>query len=569
MNTNDAIQTVRPTHLTAENQKILDIINDWRDRVWIDPEKLAGLLRPCRVRVLLVTDGILDFSGAGFGLRTFVETLLTMPGSQVRFRITLAHMEARAGDAMMDGDARIQGRVPEFKFDNAAHFKPADFDEVWMFGIATSYARDRNAQGNPVSSAKYPANRLGDAELAALATFMDGGGGLFATGDHGSLGQCLGGSVPRAQAMRLWQDDASGTVSMGGPNRNDTNRPGDPGSQFNDQSDDIPQEIQPELFHSRSGFWRLSYPHPLLCGPRGVIKVMPDHPHEGECLAPANPDPALFPGANAAGPRPIVISKSSVLPGTVSGTKDPTALQQPFGGICAYDGHAAARGRVVTDATWHHFVNINLVGDAGATPPKTLGFLASPAGQAHLEDVKTYYRNIAVWIARPENITCMNRRWIWWLLRNERVMEATLTTVDVRLKDLSPRLIWEVGKHARDVLGKFAGQCQSRRLALDLLVVYTKLDLKDLLDPWRQLLEPKPPEPPIPWIELDPVLDLALGGAVIALREAMPEPSEQAPKDDAIDKAIATGVQRAAKLAGQSFLKASEALQPTMTALGK
>jgi hypothetical protein len=140
---------------------------------------------------------------------------------------------------------------------------------------------------------------------------------------------------------------------------------------------------------------------------------MPDHPHEGECVEPSDTGLQLtfagalsaeFPNASGGGARPLpeVISSSTVLSGTTSGGKSPT-LPQTFGGSCAYNGHRAAVGGVVTDATWHHFVNINLVGDLGAGPldPKRLGFLHSAAGQADLEEVRAYFRNLAVWLAPP------------------------------------------------------------------------------------------------------------------------------------------------------------------------
>ena len=94
-------------------------------------------------------------------------------------------------------------------------------------------------------------------------------------------------------------------------------------------------------------------------------------------------------------------------------------MPHSFGGISAYDGHRSGVGRVVTDATWHHFVNINLVGDIGEPEGtvKSLGFLASASGQAHFEEIKTYYRNIATWLARPENISCMNSRLVIKLVK--------------------------------------------------------------------------------------------------------------------------------------------------------
>ena len=140
--------------------------------------------------------------------------------------------------------------------------------------------------------------------------------------------------------MRLWQSTSAQTaldeVSMTGARRNDTNRIGSsPDSQFDDQSDDVPQAVQPRIYQRATGLFRYSFPHPLLCGPRGVIRVMPDHPHEGECVEPGNTDLQLnfggplgpeYPnGAGGVQPLPEVISTSTVLAGTTSSGKDPTA----------------------------------------------------------------------------------------------------------------------------------------------------------------------------------------------------------------------------------------------------
>ncbi len=127
--------------VSAENLKLLDRVRERDLLLRDDPTKLYPiLLRPCRVRVLLVTDGGLDYSLGGFGLRTFVETLLDMPGHHVKFDISLGHIEARSGGQMMDPDPRIVNRISQFKFDNPAHFPPDAYDQVWLFGISTNYA---------------------------------------------------------------------------------------------------------------------------------------------------------------------------------------------------------------------------------------------------------------------------------------------------------------------------------------------------------------------------------------------------------------------------------------------
>lgn len=562
--------------LNANNKELFSLVAH-RDHLYLtDPERFLHLLRPCHVRVLLVTDGALDFSVRDFGLRTFVEILQSTPGYYVRFDITVAHINDVGDDQVMVGEPGITRSIKQFKFDDPSHFAPSMYDQVWLFGIATSYFRGVDAAGNA-----YPNNRLSDAELRAVSEFMDGGGGLFATGDHGALGVCLSGAIPRARSMRLWGDTAPvNEVSMSGSRRNDTTRIGpSAGSQFNDQSDDVPQTIAPKLYGRRVWPWQFSYPHSLLCGPRGIIRVLPDHPHEGQCVVPEDTGRSdTFDGfsiveypagtGGSARPLPEVIATSDVLAGTTSGGKDPTEAHT-FGAIGAYDGHRAGIGRVVTDATWHHFVNVNLVGDSSAPAgdPKRLGFLASAAGEAHLEDIKAYYRNIAVWLSPVARLACMRRRICWGLLWHHRILEAVMIRPDIQLARAGLPLMIHIGRHARDVLGLYAGQCQSRRLALDFLYPVIRKDLLVYLDPWAPW-PPKRPGPgpdPVPWMDLEAILDSAVGGALLALREDFPDPSmREKAKEDAIDKAVARGVRAAVQLSFKSFAASTESFGALM-----
>jgi hypothetical protein len=392
---------------------------------------------------------------------------------------------------------------------------------------------------------------------------MNGGGGLFATGDHGVLGVGLCGSVTRARSMRLWgptsPDPDVDEVSMGGPRRNDTNRVGnDPGTQFNDQSDDVPQDIQPTLFTARfAGFVKIRWPHPLLCGSKGTIRVLPDHPHEGECVVPGDLT-AVYPfdgtpeyPAAGGGPAisPVIVARSTVPAGNdADGSKMPT-LAHSFGAIAAYDGHRAGIGRVVTDATWHHFVNVNLVGEVGLpeTEIKGRGFLASASGEAHFEAIKNYYRNIAIWIAPPDAHRCFRRKLIWALLYQHRVLEAVLAIPNLPLDRAGATVLFEIGVHARDVLGRAASRCQALQILLD-LVRPTFPELIPEIDPWR----PPPPEPgpPLPpFTDPTPLLDIALGGALLALREEFPLPNVDIRDavdergDAAIERGVTTGVE--------------------------
>ena len=560
--------------LSAENAALLQRRASFLQDLRLKNHLFWPFWRPCQVRILMVVDG-LNFSEGNFGLSTFVHTLLDTPYRHVRFRITLADIRSNVAlSGMMENDQRIARRIIGFKFDDPDHFAPDMYDEVMLFGIAqTMPSRGQASNGQP-----YPTERLADPELRAITQHVNRGGGLFATGDHGRLGRFLCHAVPRVRNMRLWDntstDNATNEVSMNGERRNDTNRIGSsPGSQFDDESDDTPQDIQPRMYRRRNGLFRFSFPHPLLCGPNGPIRVMPDHPHEGECIEPDNPNQSLningqlgpeYPAAVDGGARPLpeIISTSTVLAGTTSGIKAPT-LSQSFGGICAYNGHRAGIGRVVTDATWHHFVNVNLVGRTNypANNPKSQGFLYSAQGQEHLQEIRTYFRNLAVWLAPPERIRCMNTGILWHLNWSDRVMEAVMTTTHLRLRELHPSVLFQIGRHARDVLGRYAGQCQSMRLIIDSIIAPVFPRLIPEIDPWISEPVRKPEDvDQISWFDGSALLDIALGGALVAMREQMPEPDAKYTPDmesEAVEKIAIDGgrfgFEQAVKLAQQAL----------------
>jgi hypothetical protein len=511
----------------------------------LDPIRFHPFLRPCRNRVLLVTDGTLDFSEAPFGLSMFVRTLLDTPGRYVRHEITLAHIDAAASTRMLPAETRIAARVTNFRFDNTSHFNPAEFDVVMLFGFSTSY-------GN-----RGPGGGLADTEVDALITFMNSGGGLFATGDHGSLGRALCHRVPRVRNMRYWESTATqledDAVSMGGHWRNDTNR----GHPFDSQSDDTPQVIEPTPY-TAGWIFQVQYPHPLLCGPEGKITVMPDHPHEGECVLPSDHQQTLadgspeYPPASGAGAQPIpeLISTNRVPAGNLgslpSGNKLPTHAHK-FGGIAAYDGHRADVGRVATDATWHHFVNVNLRGATSLPTPYDKGFL-TPAGAPHLAAIRAYHRNLAVWLSRPDRIRCMNFALLWDVVFDDRVLEAVLSATDTDIRRIPWPVFKLIGVHARDSLGRTASRCQSIRLIVDLVLERALPDLIPDFDPWlphdeRRVLE---------WLDASPLLDIGLGGALVTLRNEVGDPTEESARKvdvDNLTEQMAEGGAAAVRLA--------------------
>ncbi len=598
-----------PNGLPPMHRRLLEA--NWRRRLdfQIDPSRIYPWWSRCTVRVLLVTDGGLDFGRGDFGLSTFVSILLNDAPARVRFELTLAHLGSSVSDAaVMKGEPGIARSIKGFRFDEPGHFAADMYDEVWLFGIETNYQQDFYAErrANPT---RYPAARLGDAELARLGEFMnrraaDGspaGGGVFATGDHGALGRALCGSLMRVRSMRHWDSftlpgSTQDEVSMNGPKRNDTNHAGhDAGTQFSDQSDDIPQTIQPTLYAARvSRYTKARWPHPLLCGTAGVIDVLPDHPHEGECRLPDSltlNDPfgggEEYPMATAAGLRisPEIVAMAQVPAGNTAdkgGSKMPTIAHR-FPVISAYDGHLAGVGRVVCDSTWHHFVNVNLIGVAeggvfdqfdmlfgdhhpGEHASKHDGFLSSASGRAALDRIRNYYTNIGVWLAPRPLQTCFNRKAWWQIVYGERVMEAALVNPDVAFARIPLDVFHSIGVHARDAFGRRASQCQSLQFVIDWLPEILP-ELVPWVNPWDPVTRGgKAVSPVLPVIDPWPVIHASLGAAIVSMRQAQPQPPEKigAEAERAVQAALLEGGRAGASLALKEYSRSVGLLNRSM-----
>ena len=290
--------------LSISAEKLIRDIRLRDETFYRDPAAIYSWWWVCPVNVLIVADGPLTFGMDDFGLRTFVNTLLDDNPTYARFNITLAHLRSNAtGEDIMAGSSKIARSINDFRFDEDDHFTPDKYDQIWLFGFETAYTFPKDyksrAENRLAGGKRYPLERLGDEELRRISAHMKREGGVFATGDHAKLGKALCGSVNRVRGMRHWDSFPSGAqpvdqVSMVGPLRNDTNQIGHhAGSQFSDQSDDVPQIVDVKRYRSRLNlFQNARYPHPVLCGRTGVIDVLPDHPHEGECIG--KPDINLF-----------------------------------------------------------------------------------------------------------------------------------------------------------------------------------------------------------------------------------------------------------------------------------
>jgi hypothetical protein len=500
-------------------------------------------------------EGSYTESGERFGLTELVKAL-----EEGGCKVTKAH---RWNNGMPHtAGADLKG----FKFASPA-FMPDDYDQIWLMGFASS---------NPKGPYKDPNFALSDTEVEVIAKFMNDGGGVFATGDHDDLGADLCGKVPRVRSMRRWETDYEWLKYTNSPADLDTFIPnlqkspppvgryrldtlvtGDNNHyEFQDQSDDVPQQIDPVMRVLRSnvsntaggriGFTE-SIPHPILCGSKGPITVLPDHMHEGRCFVPDDLTKTVSINNQIFDEYPKLTNGTRISPEVVAWatitarSKDPS-FDDPtedlrdsntnvsadyFPVIVAYNGHRVNIGRVVVDSTFHHFVNINVTGvkkEFSDEPDpvnvvKSQGFLASPQGQAHYENIKAYWRNIAKWLCRRQTIVGI----AWKSLRD--------AAFDPRLKQTIPfgnaekasiSYLRRYGASAWSLLTEQSSPCSVISWIFDIAIPDP---LSILLSPevYIDLTLPDPPPDAVirKSLEIDKLelLHYSLGAAVLELRQ--------------------------------------------------
>lgn len=473
----------------------------WSDmeRLTIDTSLIDIISRWWRIDILVVADSIVSLGPEQhpnnlneyyFGMSHLLGVLSGVG------RVTKAH---RSTDPL-----NAPGVIPNFRFTD---HDLGGYDQIWLLGY---------------SGGTLPAD-----EQAAVAAFMNKGGGVFATGDHAGLGSALAGNLPRVRSMRHW---ASPPPPLGA-DRVDTTRP-DANNivVFENQSDDIPQTLRLKYYTWRQFPWmRQVYPHPLLCSAAGPIDQFPDHMHEGEVVVPSDLTQTMTLSGSTFDEYPEDANGNRVSPeivawGWSTGRADPEVMSDVHvgdptpsnprwtGTVCAYDGKRAGVGRVVCDSTWHHFFDINLIGDnaanrPGVTDPRApiwrKGFNYSPAGQAVLAKIDQYYRNIVHWLS--PGIGLFNR----------------FDSLVVQLAfDHRVREVMEGGHISAAALGAHAWQ-YAIRIAPPCTMIESALDhLRDIVEipvfPWHwPIPDPGPLHEGLP-IPAQDLAQSALGGALLA-----------------------------------------------------
>jgi hypothetical protein len=253
----------------------------------------------------------------------------------------LCEVTARDREANADGDDSLLSRLDS-----------TDFDELWLFAVDAG-------------------DGLTTADCEGITRFRQRGGGILSTRDHQDLGSslCTLGGIGRAHFFHTKHQD--------------------PDETRRERDDQQTKDITWPNYHSGSNgdYQRVTAAEPThelllnASSPPGLVEYFPAHPHEGGVGVPTD--------AHAA--RVIATSTSRV-------------TGRPFNLIVAFekeeDSHGHLLGRAVAESSFHHFVDYNWDTSMGCP-----SFLAEPPGDQikrepeRLEDVKTYVRNLALWLA--------------------------------------------------------------------------------------------------------------------------------------------------------------------------
>ena len=546
----------------------------------------------CKPKILIVTDGGLGFGTGGFDLGRFIEAITTHASVTLQPVVTLAHRGAHPSPVSIGGVSYPVKTNFNFNTANPSVTK-TNYDQVWLFGI--------NSAG-PIS----------DAEVQKIAAFMNAGGGVFATGDHATLGSAISARLPRIRHMRDWASVPMGLETLPTATRR-IDTVVNPGTnalyEFHDQSDNIPQRIYPNyaVTGPGAGTWTATI-HPLLRMPGAPLSrtagnpaqfsndmdVLPDHPHESECFeisttsrpaalngtyTQAGLNFAEFPAAASGGGKvgaEIVAFSVSGGRSVQNGNWKPPVRPRMFGAMAAFDGHranplpgqAARPGRIVCDATWHHYVNINLDGSGSGRTGLGTGTGAGFVPSANLLKIYRYYQNILDWI-QPSN-----RRICWVLYRlvairfHPALFEELVDPGELRL----PGQVEALGRGAIELLRDAEGEDAGRQLVFDAL----RTDEKTAAIVDRLAAETEEPTP----IDEEGFVAQALGQALIDLAQALPALDdarlEKAFADkghEALEKkvhaSIAAGARAAVEQQAKSFAARAKAIERIRKSAGE
>jgi hypothetical protein len=247
-----------------------------------------------------------------------------------------------------------------------------DFNGNPLFEVTTR-DRETDEEGNEPVLSRLDSSDLDGLSITdceGITRFRQRGGGILTTRDHQDLGTslCTLGGIGRAHFFH-------------------TKNP-EPDQSRHIEDDPYTKSISWPNYHSGANgdYQKIqsTNPHPLLMDkskPAGVIEYFPAHPHEGAVGVPDGADHAA-----------VIATGVSKVTG------------RPFNLVVAFeraqDDHGNTLGRGIAESSFHHLVDYNWDTDMGC--PSFLeespgdGYLRNPDA---LEDIKTYVRNAAIWLA--------------------------------------------------------------------------------------------------------------------------------------------------------------------------
>lgn len=272
-----------------------------------------------------------------------------------RFSLLHEHLNSvkdERGNALFAVTARNREHSPAGNDPLLSALDESDFDQLWLFAVDVG-------DGLTVS------------DCQGITRFRQRGGGIMATRDHQDLGSslCTLGGVGAAHFFHTKQQE--------------------PDAARHERDDQDNHDISWPNYHSgANGDYQtitvIDPVHEIMRNPQnasGVIEHFPSHPHEG-----------------AVGVPPDDTSAQVVATGTSQTTNNSFNLVVAFDK--SDDRHGNRLGRAVAESSFHHFVDYNW--DTAKGCPS---FLTEPPGHqieqdpSKLEDIKTYVKNVATWLA--------------------------------------------------------------------------------------------------------------------------------------------------------------------------
>lgn len=307
-----------------------------------------------------------------------IKVLIYLDDSRFTCDYSTSILQSVLKTGLVDVEITVLKRVPG---DALTKGKLAKYDEIWFF--LRSLGR---------------AEPLTTAEIRVLHEWMNEGGGILLTGDHaervagplkgvgGDVGRC----VPRARQMRLWED---------GPTKNpkdqqdtiDAKVESGAASSIDLERDSVSQRLL--LPRIRKGM-----PYPIFYSSlRRLLDRFPDHRHEGEVTV---ADLARLTVPNIKNEWPSTDIKPAIIACSVDWRHG-----RAKGLMAQWDGHdvevggGIAYGRILVDASFHHYVDDNLVA------------IAEVGGDQWVK-IQGVFRNQLAWLARKKTKSA----WQHWAL---------------------------------------------------------------------------------------------------------------------------------------------------------